>query len=150
MARAQLVFESVGIRALGMAGAFVAVADDASAAYWNPAGLVVGAPLGTTIEWNRFQTGNQNAPPAPGPTLRNATFASVASWPLGVSYGRLRSTWLAAGPGGQVVSEKVETFQVGATLVQTIVPGLVVGSTSSIFVEASRQAHLAARRSRTP
>jgi hypothetical protein len=28
-----------------------------------------------------------------------------------------------------VVSEKVETFQVGATLVQTIVPGLVVGST---------------------
>lgn len=129
VARAQLVFESVGIRALGMAGAFVAVADDASAAYWNPAGLVVGAPLGTTIEWNRFQTGNQNAPPAPGPTLRNATFASVASWPLGISYGRLRSTWLAAGPGGQLVSEKVETFQVGATLVQTIVPGLVVGST---------------------
>jgi hypothetical protein len=129
VAGAQLVFESVGIRALGMAGAFVAVADDASAAYWNPAGLVVGAPLGTTIEWNRFQTGNQNAPPTPGPTLRNATFASVASWPLGVSYGRLRSTWLAAGPGGQVVSEKVETFQVGATIVQTIVPGLVVGST---------------------
>jgi len=128
-ARAQLVFESVGIRALGMAGAFVAVADDASAAYWNPAGLVVGSPLGTTIEWNRFQTGNQKAPPGPGPTLRSGTFASVASWPVGVSYGRLRSTWLAAGPGGEVVSEKVETFQVGATLVQTIVPGLVVGST---------------------
>jgi hypothetical protein len=128
-ARAQLVFESVGIRALGMAGAFVAVADDASAAYWNPAGLVVGSPLGTTIEWNRFQTGNQKAPPGPGPTLRSGTFASVASWPVGVSYGRLRSTWLVAGPGGEVVSEKVETFQVGATLVQTIVPGLVVGST---------------------
>jgi hypothetical protein len=128
-ARAQLVFESVGIRALGMAGAFVAVADDASAAYWNPAGLVVGSPLGTTIEWNRFQTGNQKAPPGPGPTLRSGTFASVASWPVGVSYGRLRSTWLAAGPGGEVVSEKVETFQLGATLVQTIVPGLVVGST---------------------
>ncbi len=29
----------VGARALGMGGAFVAVADDASAAYWNPAGL---------------------------------------------------------------------------------------------------------------
>jgi hypothetical protein len=129
VARAQLVFESVGIRALGMAGAFVAVADDASAAYWNPAGLVVGSPLGTTIEWNRFQTGNPKAPPGPGPTLRSGTFASVASWPVGVSYGRLRSTWLAAGPGGEVVSEKVETFQVGATLVQTIVPGLVVGST---------------------
>ena len=30
----------IGARALGMGGAFVSVADDASAAYWNPAGLV--------------------------------------------------------------------------------------------------------------
>jgi hypothetical protein len=30
----------VGARALGMGGAFVAVADDATAPYWNPAGLV--------------------------------------------------------------------------------------------------------------
>ena len=37
------VFESVGTRAIGMAGAFVAVADDATAAYWNPAGLTTGA-----------------------------------------------------------------------------------------------------------
>ncbi len=29
----------VGARALGMGGAFVAIADDATAAYWNPAGL---------------------------------------------------------------------------------------------------------------
>ena len=32
-------FETVGVRALGMGGAFVAVADDATANYWNPAGL---------------------------------------------------------------------------------------------------------------
>ena len=30
----------VGARAMGMGGAFVAVADDPSAAYWNPAGLI--------------------------------------------------------------------------------------------------------------
>lgn len=30
----------VGARALGMGGAFVALADDATASYWNPAGLV--------------------------------------------------------------------------------------------------------------
>jgi hypothetical protein len=37
-ARAQS-YESIGIRAQGMAGAFVAVADDATASWWNPAGL---------------------------------------------------------------------------------------------------------------
>ena len=33
----------VGVRAAGMGGAFVAVADDASAVYWNPAGLASGS-----------------------------------------------------------------------------------------------------------
>jgi hypothetical protein len=40
-ARAQIV-ESVGSRALGMGGAFVAVASDSSATWWNPAGLAAG------------------------------------------------------------------------------------------------------------
>ena len=31
----------VGARALGMGGAFVSLADDATAAYWNPAGIVL-------------------------------------------------------------------------------------------------------------
>ena len=35
-------FGDVGVRAQGMAGAFVAVADDASATWWNPAGLSTG------------------------------------------------------------------------------------------------------------
>jgi len=38
VARAQS-YESIGIRAQGVAGAFVAVADDATAVWWNPAGL---------------------------------------------------------------------------------------------------------------
>ena len=33
----------VGTRASGMAGAFVAVADDATAVYWNPAGVATGS-----------------------------------------------------------------------------------------------------------
>src|SRR5215207_9607258 len=36
-------FGGVGTRAEGMGGAFVAVADDASAIYWNPAGIATGA-----------------------------------------------------------------------------------------------------------
>ena len=40
-AGAQIV-ESVGSRALGMGGAFVAVASDSTATWWNPAGLAAG------------------------------------------------------------------------------------------------------------
>ena len=36
---AEFLSHGVGARALGMGGAFVAVADDATATYWNPAGL---------------------------------------------------------------------------------------------------------------
>ena len=35
--------DTIGTRAQGMGGAFVGVADDASAVYWNPAGLAGGA-----------------------------------------------------------------------------------------------------------
>ena len=52
VARAQ-AFESVGVRAQGMGGAFVAVADDASATWWNPAGLASGAYLDAQIEYGR-------------------------------------------------------------------------------------------------
>jgi len=38
-------FGGVGTRADGMGGAFVAVADDASAGYWNPAGIATGATV---------------------------------------------------------------------------------------------------------
>lgn len=45
ISRASALFDrggglGVGARAMGLSGAFVAVADDASAVYWNPAGLV--------------------------------------------------------------------------------------------------------------
>src|SRR5512134_1805344 len=44
------VFEAVGIRALGMGGAFVGVADDATAVYWNPAGMATGQMVGASVE----------------------------------------------------------------------------------------------------
>src|SRR5262249_55908215 len=49
------VYESVGIRAQGMAGAFVAVADDASATWWNPAGLATGAYVSSIFEYETGQ-----------------------------------------------------------------------------------------------
>ena len=43
-------FEVVGTRAAGMGGAFVAVADDASATYWNPAGLALGRVFSAVLD----------------------------------------------------------------------------------------------------
>ena len=46
-AEAQSV-ETIGIRAQGMGGAFTAVADDATATWWNPAGLAGGSYFSTS------------------------------------------------------------------------------------------------------
>lgn len=42
---AQFLRFGVGARAMGMGGAFVAIADDVNAAYWNPAGLIQSASV---------------------------------------------------------------------------------------------------------
>jgi F plasmid transfer operon protein TraF len=128
-AAAQSSFEVVGPRALGMAGAFVAVANDPSAVHWNPAGLATGSPVGMTFEWDRFQTGNQKAPAAPGPAQASTGFTSIATMPLGLSYGRFKTTQLVGTPAGQLHAQTLTIGQFGVTLVQTIVQGLVVGST---------------------
>ncbi len=49
------VVESVGSRALGMGGAFVAVASDSSAVWWNPAGLAAGPFFDMALSQGRIQ-----------------------------------------------------------------------------------------------
>ena len=46
----------VGVRAAGMGGAFVAVADDASAVYWNPGGLAAAAYFSIVVDRNTVST----------------------------------------------------------------------------------------------
>lgn len=48
---------SVGVRANGMGGAFVGVADDGTAVYWNPAGLATGALASLNLEFGEFKPG---------------------------------------------------------------------------------------------
>jgi hypothetical protein len=69
----------VGVRAQGMAGAFTAVADDASAGFWNPAGLAGGPFANGTIEYG---TPDRST----GERLRGFSAAYPA---FGVSYYRL-------------------------------------------------------------
>src|SRR5258705_3041766 len=69
---AQIV-ESVGNRALGMGGAFVAVATDSSATWWNPAGLAIGPFADVAVAPGRVRLGgNMAAPPE-----RRAVFCPV-------------------------------------------------------------------------
>jgi hypothetical protein len=126
---AQEAFESVGSRALGMAGAFVAVANDSTAVYWNPAGLVKGGPGGMTINFLNAHTGPTDGPPIPGATKRSSRFYSVGSYPIGFSYGRFYDSALVATPGGATRMETLGTWDLGATFLQSVTQGVVVGST---------------------
>ena len=126
-------YENVGIRAQGMAGAFVAVADDATSTWWNPAGLATGAYLSGIVEIDR------------GGDSRRSSGVAISFPALGLSYYRLRlnqvqapdstaSTASAsgdrqdprtAGPG----FSRLDLDQFGASVGQSIGDHFVVAST---------------------
>jgi hypothetical protein len=111
-------FGGVGERAQGMAGAFVAVADDASAVYWNPAGLAW--PTGATFDAQLSVAPDQ-------------VFFGAALPALGLSYYRVTTVSASGnrqneGPG-VVEVRTFTTSNVGVTINQTVVNRLVIGST---------------------
>ena len=75
--------DTVGARAQGMGGAFVGVADDASAVYWNPAGLAGGAYFSLVIDGNTSEAipdGLSNA------SARSGWLLALSTPALGLSY----------------------------------------------------------------
>jgi hypothetical protein len=133
-------FDTVGTRAAGMGGAFVAVADDSSAAYWNPAGLAAGN-LFTMVLDRRTVKVDPGSPEGAG--SGSGLLISLGMPALGLSYYRLRSTILTplASPRAARVDRRTAiavdglrldtlvTHHAGATLVQSIAPGVAVGAT---------------------
>lgn len=66
----------VGARALGMGGAFFAIADDATAAYWNPAGLAyLQRKEFTTMQATLFEQTSFNYMGYAHPTATKGTFS---------------------------------------------------------------------------
>jgi hypothetical protein len=124
-------FESVGTRAAGMGGAFVAVADDASAVYWNPAGLALGGSYFSLA----IDGGMSEADPAPKPYAgrQSGTLIALTTLPLGLSYYRLSSTHLrspatlASAPPVQV--ERLTTHHAGVTFVQSVASSFALATT---------------------
>src|ERR1700733_6712840 len=79
------IYETVGTRAQGMGGAFVAVADDATATWWNPAGLATGPYFSGILE--RSTLNDPGPPAAAGPARRDGVTDFAISFPaLGLSY----------------------------------------------------------------
>lgn len=134
-------FEQMGIRALGMAGAFVGVADDASAVWWNPAALASGPFFTMSLEW---QGRRRESESQPGRRAVDQTLSgfSAATPPLGVSYSRTRYTTAAVADqpeidrqtsgGSHVRVSSLVAHQTGITLLHSLTDGLVVGGTVKV------------------
>lgn len=120
---------------MGMGGAFVAVADDSTATWWNPAGLATGAFSDMSL--GRTATGLEADVPA---RRDRAIWFAVSSPAIGFSYYRLRITDIRrSGPTGEPSVDRQDTRngpvrsfsanELGLTIVQSIVSGIHVGAT---------------------
>ena len=129
--------ESVGSRAQGMGGAFVAVASDSSAVWWNPAGLAAGPFFDMALSQGRIQADETL------PAWRQGISGfSASAPPVGLSYYRFRITDIqpfdpttGQVPGSRedrrvgVPVRSVAASQLGVTVVQTLLPGVHAGAT---------------------
>jgi hypothetical protein len=135
-------FDLVGTRAKGMAGAFVAVADDATATWWNPAGVSSTLIFDGVADFRQDQLIDRQQTPIVGltPGLRNgAVGAAVATPALGFSYFRVRQTGVEPAKdedgrdrqdrGTASLARSLLTQQFGVTLAQSVGDFVVVGAT---------------------
>ena len=135
-------FAALGTRASGMGGAFVGVADDAPAIYWNPAGLASGSYFSLVMD---FGTGEASPDGGPAATERSNFMIALTTPALGLGYYRLHTqsarTQLLplpddGGPSnpnlsaaGEVRMDSLITHHAGVTLVQSLTQGVAVGTT---------------------
>jgi hypothetical protein len=133
--RAQVI-EAVGSRAQGMGGAFVAVANDSSATWWNPAGLADGPFLDMALARAVTRVA-EGVPSRREPT----TSFALGTPPFGLSYYRFRITDIRrASPtlaglagreerGAVVPVGSLTASQLGVTLLHSLASGVHVGTT---------------------
>ena len=133
---------SVGTRASGMAGAFVAVADDATAVYWNPAGVATGSIVSVVLDAGRFESAQSRLQNIDSQQDTSAIVAMSAT-ALGLAYYRLGTYGkLAADPAviGAESREEVRrsvhaltTNTVGVSLVHSLSEHIVIGATPKLM-----------------
>lgn len=124
--------DQVGERAQGMGGAFVAVADDASAIYWNPAGLANLYGFDAQLSVSDLGRGTGTTAGRPEPT--HTALLGVAMPALAVGYYRVRTAVSSVGSrknggSGEVRVSELATGNFGVSLLQTLVKTVVIGTT---------------------
>jgi hypothetical protein len=122
-----------------MAGAFVGVADDATAVYWNPAGLATGAFASFVFDYGITDSFSDIDEPLRSGNRLTAGIIALSLPPLGLTYyrmGEYATAPLEAAVTNSVSREEVRrtvqavvTTTVGATVLQSITDYLVVGTT---------------------
>jgi hypothetical protein len=128
--------EAIGVRAAGMSGAFTAVADDATATWWNPAGLAGGSYFSTILEYGRL----------PNPPDAAVKGISIAFPALGLSYYRLPISEMrpadSTGQGAAIRQDQGTLSELGVTVGQSLGNHLVVGSTLKVLSAGQTHAGL--------
>ncbi len=129
----------LGVRASGMAGAFVGVADDASAVYWNPAGLATGAHASFVADFGEEEALSAETGSPAWAERHTARMAAISLPPVGFAYYRQgayavgpREPVVTGVPGREEVRRSVHaltTSTIGATLLQSLGEHVVVGTT---------------------
>jgi hypothetical protein len=141
--------EVVGSRALGMGGAFVAVANDSTASWWNPAGLGPGPFLDVSLGRTSGSVDGRL------PAARTGLWSfALGAPPFGVSYYNYRLSQVRRiDPTAQdradredlrggVAVHSLSVSQFGATILQTLVSGVHVGSTVKYVRATPRRADI--------
>jgi hypothetical protein len=131
--------QPIGVRAAGLANAFVAVADDASSVYWNPAGMATGAYVSFVLDYGDGGREPESSRSPEGAFSENARLLALTLPPMGLSYYRLST--IVADPQEAAVGETpnreegrrtvhgLATNNVGLTLAQSINDYVVVAGT---------------------
>ena len=137
-------FELVGARPRGMGGAFVAVADDASATWWNPAGLPSTLVFDGVADISALNSVPDQPIEAAGTAGQDRALLVAASFPVAaLSYTRVHQWRLdpmpTAGPsggrqeGGRVpTARSLLTQHFGVSLAQSLGDAVVVGVTARL------------------
>ena len=126
-------FEALGTRANGLGGAFVAVADDASAVYWNPAGLASGAFFSLLVDGTTATTKLDDPRTGAG---RSSLAIALSTPPVGLSYYRLRQTYTRPAPDaptapsggfaqGAIFVQSLVTHHAGVTVLHSLRDGVI-------------------------